>query len=186
MEARAIVIGVMGAGAGASEEDVKRALELGAAIASRGWVTLSGGRDAGVMAAVNRAASSAGGLTLGLLPGEKRQAAPGVVLALPTGLGSARNNVNVLASDAVVVLADRIGPGTTSEAALAVKAGRPLIIITEDETTKKFFQSLGGPRVSFAGDATDAMEQLDGLVDELLKGSQLLPLGALKKSTKRC
>ena len=82
------------------------------------------------MAAVSKAACEQGGLTLGILPGEsKAEAAPGITIPIPTGMGSARNNINVLASDLVVVIAFNLGPGTLSEYALAKKAGRPILVI---------------------------------------------------------
>lgn len=121
------VIGVMG-GAVASEETEAIAYELGRLIAESGWVLLNGGRDTGVMASSARGAADAGGLVIGILPGESRAgSAPGITVAIPTGLGDARNVVNVLASDVVVALAG--GAGTISEVALALKSGRPVIAL---------------------------------------------------------
>ena len=99
------IIGVMGPGAGATRADLDHARELGALIAREGWVLLTGGRDAGVMAAAVRGAKEAGGLTLGILPGESAAgAAEGIDLVVVTGMGSARNNINVLSSAVVVGL----------------------------------------------------------------------------------
>src|SRR6185312_10507348 len=102
---RRCVIGVMGAGDGARAADVELAHELGAAIAREGWVLLSGGRNSGIMDAVNRGAKGAGGVS------------DAVEVAIVTGLGSARNYVNVLSSDGVVSCG-RGGAGTASEIAL--------------------------------------------------------------------
>jgi predicted Rossmann-fold nucleotide-binding protein len=44
-----------------------------------------------------------------------------------TGLGDARNAINVLSSHVVVALPG--GPGTVSEIALALKAGRPVVLL---------------------------------------------------------
>ena len=80
----------------------------------------------GVMEAACRGARSRGGLTLGLLPGTDRDAANGwVVVALPTGLGEARNALVVRAADAVVAIGG--GWGTLSEIALALKTGVPVV-----------------------------------------------------------
>ncbi len=63
-----IVIGVMGAGEQASDIDIQLALALGRLIAKEDWVLLSGGRNVGVMDAVNKGAKSEGGLTIGIMP----------------------------------------------------------------------------------------------------------------------
>jgi uncharacterized protein (TIGR00725 family) len=122
------VIGVMGGGV-ADETTLAKAVELGRLIAEKDWVLLNGGRNAGVMAASAQGASEAGGLVIGILPGESRAgAAPHVDIAIPTGLNDARNAVNALASHVVVAL--RGGAGTLSEVALALKNGRPVIALS--------------------------------------------------------
>ncbi|MFN8177092.1 MAG: TIGR00725 family protein [bacterium] len=121
------VVGVMG-GADAAPETLALAEALGAAIAAAGWILLNGGRDAGVMAASARGAARAGGLVVGVLPGrDRRGASPDLSVAIVTGLGDARNAVNVLSSDVVVALPG--GAGTLSEIALALKAGRPVVAL---------------------------------------------------------
>lgn len=125
---RAPVVGVMG-GADVPEDVEDQARRLGQAIAERGWTLLNGGRDAGVMRASACGARQADGLVVGVLPG--RGDGPGVAddldVAVFTGMGEARNNVNVLSSDVVVALPG--GSGTLSEAALAVKTGTPLVLL---------------------------------------------------------
>jgi uncharacterized protein (TIGR00725 family) len=121
------VIGVMGGGR-AAPSVLDLSVELGRAIASAGWVLLNGGRNAGVMAASARGAREAGGLVLGILPGSTREgASPDLTVAVVTGMGDARNAVNVLSSDVVVALPG--GAGTLSEVALATKARKPLILL---------------------------------------------------------
>lgn len=121
------VIGVMG-GAFVSSEALHNALAIGRLIAENDWVLLTGGRNAGVMAAASRGASEAGGTVVGILPGESTSgAAPHVDIAIPTGMGDARNAINVLASKVVIALPG--GAGTLSEIALALKSGRPVITI---------------------------------------------------------
>lgn len=162
---RAVVIGVMGPGEQASPQDLEDARQLGEAIAQNGWVLLSGGRDAGVMAAVNKAAAQAGGLTLGLLPGKTKDAAPDVLLPIPTDLGNARNNLNVLAGDAIVAVAHKVGPGTTSEIALALKNKTPVVVITQNPVTAEFFNMLAGDRCRIAQDVPMAL----GFIHEWIK-----------------
>src|SRR5919197_1368992 len=117
-------IAVVGPGS-ASEGQLAVAEEVGAAIAEAGAGLVCGGLG-GVMEAACRGARSRGGLTLGLLPGTDREAANGwVVVAVPTGLGEARNALVVRAADAVVAIGG--GWGTLSEIALAMKAGVPVV-----------------------------------------------------------
>lgn len=118
------IIGVMG-GAIASEETIAAAFELGRLIAQSGWVLLNGGRDAGVMEASTRGAHEADGLVVGILPTDTLVGAGPVDIAIPTGMGDARNMINVLSSRVVVALPG--GAGTVSEIALALKVGRTVI-----------------------------------------------------------
>ena len=98
---------------------------LGRALADRGDVVLCGGGD-GVMAAVARGATQAGGVVVGILPGEDRHAAnPWVTIALATGLGELRNGLIVRAADAVVAVGGSWG--TLSEVALAIRTGVPVV-----------------------------------------------------------
>jgi uncharacterized protein (TIGR00725 family) len=138
---RRTVVGVIGPGDDATPQDLEAARRVGGLIAAEGWVTLTGGWNAGVMDAACRGAREAGGLTLGVLPGRDPEGvSPAVELAIPTGLGEARNNVVVLASDALVCCG--MSPGTASEAALALRAGKPLVLVAPSPATLDFFSSL--------------------------------------------
>jgi uncharacterized protein (TIGR00725 family) len=118
-------IAVIGPGRDASEAELAQAEEAGAAIADAGATLVCGGLG-GVMEAACRGARSRGGLTVGLLPGSDREDANGwVVLALPTGLGEARNALIVRAAHAVVAIGG--GWGTLSEIAFALRAGVPVL-----------------------------------------------------------
>jgi uncharacterized protein (TIGR00725 family) len=80
----------------------------------------------GVMEAACRGAKEAGGLTVGILPGTDRAAANAFVdVAIPSGLGEARNALVVRAADALIAVGG--GYGTLSEIALALKAGKPVV-----------------------------------------------------------
>ncbi len=117
-------IAVVGPGE-AGIEQLDAAEDVGAAIAEAG-AGLVGGGLGGVMEAACRGARSRGGLTVGLLPGTDREAANGwVIVALPTGLGEARNALVVRAADAVVAIGG--GWGTLSEIALALRRGVPVL-----------------------------------------------------------
>ncbi len=82
---------------------------------------------------------------VGVLPdegkGDERQSTAEVDLALFTGMGKARNVINVLSAD-VVVICGGGGPGTASEAAHALNAGRPLILLAVPPLWREFFCSL--------------------------------------------
>ena len=124
---RSLIIGIMGGGS-AGPDDLDKARRLGGLIAQNGWHLLNGGRDAGIMAASAEGAAEKGGLTIGILPDEStRQASPHILIPIVTGMGNARNCINVLTSDVVVACPG--GPGTLSEIALALKNGKPVITL---------------------------------------------------------
>lgn len=161
---RRAVIGVMGAGDNARTEDLKAALALGQAIAREGWVLLSGGTIKGVMDAVNRGAREAGGLTIGVIPGsDKSMMSKAVDVGIVTGMGSARNYINVLSSD-VVIACGAGGAGTASEIALALKSKRPVILFNDRPESQAFFKIIGGDLVHFS----DSVESTIALTRSLL------------------
>jgi uncharacterized protein (TIGR00725 family) len=141
------VIGVMGASA-ASPAALELARRLGRLIAEAGWVVLTGGRPAGVMdAACAGAKSVAGSLTVGVLPSGPDGPVGGQVdVAIFTGIGEARNAINVLSSDAVVACGVE-GPGTASEVALALRLGRPIVLLAPGPAAARFFQEVAGDAV---------------------------------------
>jgi uncharacterized protein (TIGR00725 family) len=101
------------------------AFELGRGIAERDAVLVCGGLT-GVMEHAARGAQAAGGLTVGLLPGDDPDEANQYIqLAIATGLGRARNAVLARSADGVVAIGG--GLGTLSEIALALRDGRPTI-----------------------------------------------------------
>jgi uncharacterized protein (TIGR00725 family) len=117
-------VAVVGAG-DASPQELHAAEEIGAGLAAMGAVVVTGGLG-GVMEAASRGARSRRGRTLGILPGDDRDAANGwVEIAVATGLGELRNGLVVRAADAVVAVGG--GHGTLSEIALALKLGRPVV-----------------------------------------------------------
>ena len=120
-------VGVVGPGDGATSDDLAVAREVGRLLAEAGAVVVCGGLG-GVMAAACEGAVSAGGLTVGLLPGTDRAAAnPHVTVALPTGLGELRNGLLVRCCDAVIGVSGSWG--TLSELALARRTGVPVVLL---------------------------------------------------------
>ncbi|AWB27843.1 TIGR00725 family protein [Halococcoides cellulosivorans] len=111
-------------GSSVDEETSAIAREVGRLLAEHGHTVVCGGRG-GVMAAVCRGASEAGGQTIGILPGEDRSAANEFVdTAIATGLGNARNALVVMNGDAAIAIDG--ATGTLSEIALGLDAGRPV------------------------------------------------------------
>lgn len=120
----ALQIAVVG-GSEPTPDEAARAEELGRVLAEKGAVVVSGGLG-GVMAAACRGAKSAGGLTVGFLPGKHRgDANPWVDVGIPTGLGEARNVLVVASASAVVAVGGEYG--TLSEIAFALRAGKPVV-----------------------------------------------------------
>ncbi len=152
-----VIVGVMGPGEVASESDREHAYQLGRAIAQEGWSLLTGGRNEGVMESASRGAKEAGGLTIGILPSpDKAGMSRFVDVPIVTGMGEARNNINVLSSD--IVFACGMGPGTASEVALAVKARRNVILLNVREPAARFFVELDPTRVHVATSTEHAVD----------------------------
>jgi len=158
----------MGAGS-ASERCLRDARELGRLMAEAGWVVLTGGRPHGVMAAACAGAKEVpGSLTLGIIPSASGGVGPDVDLAVFTGLGDARNVINVLSSD-VVVACGVEGPGTASEVALALTSEKPVILLAAEPAALGFFRTLSGAgRLLEAGTPSEAVR----LVRELMEQRQ--------------
>jgi uncharacterized protein (TIGR00725 family) len=158
------IVGVIGAGR-ASARDETHARKLGELIAREGWVVLSGGRSAGVMDAVSDGAKRVeGSLTIGILP--TAESGEGSIskhldVAIFTGMGNARNNINVLSSN-VVVACGASGAGTVSEIALALKASPPkqVILLTDDAEAITFFKRLDAGMVSVARTPVEAVKRI--------------------------
>ena len=118
------VVAVCGAGT-CDAATAALAYAVGQELARAGAVLVCGGLG-GVMAAACQGAAESGGMTVGFLPGTSRSDANAwVQLALPTGMGHARNVLIVHAADAVIAIAGAYG--TLSEIALARAIGRTVI-----------------------------------------------------------
>lgn len=117
-------VGVIGAG------DCDAALAalaeaVGRRIAEAGAVLVCGGAG-GVMEAACRGAKTAGGLTVGILPGKDRaEANPFVDIAIATGINEARNLAIIRTADVLVAVGGSYG--TLSEIGFALKAGKRVV-----------------------------------------------------------
>ena len=118
-----VQVAVIGSGA----EHEGRAEEVGRLLAGRGCTVVTGGLGS-VMAAAARGAKSAGGVTIGVLPGEsRRDANQWIDHAVVTGVGHARNLAVVASGDAVIAVGGQWG--TLAEIGFANVLGRPVVIL---------------------------------------------------------
>ena len=135
----------MGAGT-ATDPQRDAAEETGRLLAEAGATVVTGGLT-GVMEAASKGATEAGGLTLGILPGRDRAEANAYVqVAVPTGMGEARNALVVRAADGVIAVGGEWG--TLSEIAFARKAGKPVVGIGSWEL--EGVESVAGPAEAVA------------------------------------
>jgi len=120
---RAVQVSVIGSGA----EHEAVAAEIGRLLAARGCTVVCGGGGE-VMAAAARGAKSAGGTTIGILPGESHDAAsPWIDHVVVTGIGHARNLAVVASGRAVIAVGGSWG--TLAEIGFARRLGRPVIAL---------------------------------------------------------
>jgi uncharacterized protein (TIGR00725 family) len=109
----------------ASGEQLAVAEEVGRLLGERGAVVVTGGRG-GVMEAACKGAREGGATTLGILPGlDRAEANQYVDVAVPTGLGEARNALVVRAADALIAVGGSYG--TLSEVALGLQARKTVV-----------------------------------------------------------
>ena len=119
----AIQVSVIGSGA----EHEENAEQVGRLLAERGATVVTGGLGE-VMAAAARGAKAAGGMTIGILPGETRMDGnPWLDHVVVTGIGHGRNLVVVASGDAVIAVGGRYG--TLAEIGFALTLGRPVVVL---------------------------------------------------------
>jgi uncharacterized protein (TIGR00725 family) len=112
---------------GSGREHTQRAEEVGRLLADRGCTVVTGGLGE-VMAAAARGAKSAGGTTIGILPGESRaEANEWIDHAVVTGIGHARNLAVAASGDAVIAVGGNWG--TLAEIAFAMRLGRRVVVL---------------------------------------------------------
>jgi len=117
-------IGVIG-GAQADKESRQKAFRVGQLIAEKGAILVCGGLS-GIMEVASRGAKEAGGLTLGILPGNSTDDANVYVdIPVATGLGYARNSLVAMNSDVIIAIDGRYG--TLSEIAYGCIYGKKII-----------------------------------------------------------
>jgi uncharacterized protein (TIGR00725 family) len=125
---RPVYVAVVG-GYQADPAVTEMAEEVGALLAARGAIVVTGGRE-GVAAAASKGAAEAGGVTVGLLPGRDRsEANPWVTVVVVTGLGETRNALVAMNGDVVIAFDGAFG--TLSEIAHARNNGTAVVAVGE-------------------------------------------------------
>jgi hypothetical protein len=153
------IIGIMGPGENATPDENEMAFELGKLVAEQGWVVLTGGRSFGIMDAAMRGAHDANGLTIGILPNDNTvNSSDHADIKIMTGMGSARNIINILSSHIIVVIG--MAAGTASEVALALKGNKKVILLHQDEITIRFFKNIGTYKVMIANTVDETMTMI--------------------------
>ncbi len=120
------LIAVIG-GSQCSTEDYSIGVQVGKLLAERGVGIVCGGMF-GIMEAVCKGASEAGGLTIGILPGSD----PGEVnefvkIPIATGMGIGRNIIIVRSAAACIAINGKYG--TLSEIAYALQLQKPVVTL---------------------------------------------------------
>ncbi|HVH08374.1 MAG TPA: TIGR00725 family protein [Gemmatimonadales bacterium] len=149
---RAPLVAVIG-GSSCTSAEAGWAAAVGRLVAAGGAVLVCGGLG-GVMEAAARGAKEAGGLTVGILPGDDGVAAnPHIDVAIATGMGEMRNALLVRTAGAVIAIGG--GWGTLSEIALARRIATPVVGLHD-----AFTAAVDIPRVERPEDAVAwALEQ---------------------------
>ncbi len=122
-----IQILIIGHNGNITPEVEKIAYETGVEVAKSGAVLITGGLD-GVMNAACHGAKDAGGLTVGIIPqSESSFANQYCDIVIPSGMGLARDFLNALSGDGVIIIGG--GSGTLSETCAAYMHKRPIVAI---------------------------------------------------------
>ncbi len=128
-----IFIGVVGESK-ASPGTYKLAQEVGRYVAESGAVLVCGGLK-GVMEGAAKGAKSAGGITVGILPGSRREEANKYIdIPVITGMGFARNKIIVKTAHVIIAVSGHYG--TLSEIAFALGYKIPVIGLRTWELVK--------------------------------------------------
>ena len=88
-------------------------------------------------------------------------------------MDNARNNINILSSD-VVIACGYGGSGTASEIALALKSGKPVILLNERRECIDFFRAISGKLVHESNSVDDTISHVKKLLEKRSKSARCL------------
>jgi uncharacterized protein (TIGR00725 family) len=143
-------IAVIGGGT-CSPEQAQAARSVGAELARKNCIVITGGLG-GIMDAACAGARSEGGLTVGILPGfTAGEANEHVDLPIVTGLSHARNVIVVRSAEGVIAIGGRYG--TLSEIAMSLNMDIPVVGLNSWEID-------GMERAGAPGEAVERILQL--------------------------
>lgn len=156
-------IAVIGAGV-ADEKERAVAEEVGIELGKAGHILICGGLG-GVMEAVSKGVKSEDGLTVGILPGDKKEDANQYIdISVVTDMGHARNAIITRTADALIAVGGEAG--TLSEIALAIKMGKPVVLIRG--ALPRYEMADNG--IHIAADPSEAVNRSIGLAMKLREG----------------
>lgn len=151
----------------ASASQANFGFEVGKLLGKLNVVTITGGRG-GVMEAVAKGVAEQNGICVGILPSEHMSESNEFnTIVIPTGIGFARNSMNVLSADIVVAIGG--GAGTLSEIAFAWTYKKPVFCYTGVEgwannlAGKYIDEKLDQPLQGFA-----SIEELEELIEAFI------------------
>ena len=152
-----MIISVIGSSNPTTDEHVELAEAVGRELAKRGATVACGGLT-GIMEAVCRGAKSAGGVTIGILPGRVAGDANNYVdIPIVTNMGYSRNVIVVYTGSAVIAVGGAYG--TLSEIGYALGEGIPVVGLKTWELSRNGDgQPVDGAIIS-ASDPVDAVEK---------------------------
>ncbi len=151
-------------GSSDDERNSKEAYRIGKHIAENDMILITGGRG-GIMESVSRGAHDNGGTVIGILPGENLSGAnPYCTAVIPTGIGFARNSINVLSGDIIIAIGGK--SGTLSELAYAWMYHKTIICCTFAEGWSSRFPEVevddrAGSKLLIAETVSDVIAFLD-------------------------
>jgi uncharacterized protein (TIGR00725 family) len=106
-----------------------------------------------------KGAHEGNGLTIGVLPNDNSvNSSDNADIKILTGMGSARNMINVLSSHVIIVIG--MAAGTASEVALALKSNKKVILLNQDEITIRFFKNIGTYKVMVSSSVEETIKMV--------------------------
>ena len=146
-------------------ENHDTAYRIGEHIARKGYTLITGGRG-GIMESASRGAYESGGTVIGILPSAGLDDANRYcTVVIPTGIGYARNVINVLCADIIIAVGGKAG--TLTELAYAWNYKKPIIACTfikgwSSSLPEQGIDDREGGRVFRAGSIQEVFSLLDG------------------------